>query len=56
VNTNPASAAYEVFTLPGLDRRPVRVWNTGQTLAARKNTFADTLPALSWRVYLVAPR
>lgn len=56
VNTNPASAVHEIFTLPNLGRRPVRVWNTDQTIAASRSTFADTLPPLGWRVYLVAPR
>ena len=56
VNTNPTSAVDETFTLPELGGRPVRVWNTGQTIAASMSTFADTLPALGWRVYLVAPR
>jgi len=56
VNTNPASAVHEIFTLPGLGRRPVRVWNTGRTIAASRDTFADTLPPLGWRAYLVAPR
>jgi len=56
VNTSPASAVHEIFTLPNLGRRPVRVWNTDQTIAASRSTFADTLPPLGWRVYLVAPR
>jgi hypothetical protein len=56
VNTNPASAVNEIFTLPDLGRRPVHVWNTGQTIAASSSTFADTLPPLGWRVYVVAPR
>jgi hypothetical protein len=56
VNTNPTSAVHEIFTLPDLGGRPVRVWNTDKTIAASTSTFADTLPALGWRVYLVAPR
>jgi hypothetical protein len=46
----------ETFILPGLDGRRVRIWNTDRTLPASNNTFADTLPPLGWRIYLVAPR
>jgi hypothetical protein len=56
VNTSPSSPTYEIFTLPGLDRRPVHIWNTGQNLAASTNAFADTLPPLGWRIYLIPPR
>jgi hypothetical protein len=56
VNTSPASAVNEIFTLPDLDGRPVQIWNTGQTIATSSSTFADTLPPLGWRIYLVAPR
>jgi hypothetical protein len=56
VNTNPVNSVSETFTLPGLNRRPVRVWNTGRILPGSTDTFADTLPPLGWRVYVVAPR
>jgi hypothetical protein len=56
VNTNPAAAVSETFTLPGLNGRPVRSWNTGQTLPATSgDTFADALPPLGWRIYVIAP-
>jgi hypothetical protein len=56
VNTSPTDATYEVFNLPGLARRPVHIWNTTRTLHPTGDTFADTLPPLAWRIYLVPPR
>jgi len=55
VNPSPDAVVPEVFTLRGLDGRPVRVWGRGQTLAASGDSFTDTLPPLAWRIYVVAP-
>ncbi|HWX09216.1 MAG TPA: hypothetical protein VNY33_04500 [Gaiellaceae bacterium] len=56
VNTSPVNTASETFTLPGLNGRPVRDWNTDQILpAVSGDTFADTLPPLAWRIYVIAP-
>src|SRR5579872_7224862 len=57
VNTDPTRAVPETFTVPGLARRPVSIWNTDRTPArgAATDTFTDTLPPLAWRVYLIPP-
>ena len=55
VNPSPSAVVSEVFTLRGLDGRPVRVWGRGQTLASSGDSFTDTLPPLAWRIYVVAP-
>ncbi len=55
VNPSPNAVVSEVFTLRGLDGRPVQVWGRGQTLASSGDSFTDTLPPLAWRIYVVAP-
>jgi len=56
IRPNPSRSVYEILTLPRLDRRPVQIWNTGRALAGSAHTFADILPPLAWRIYLVPPQ
>ena len=55
VNTSPSSAVTETFSLAGLGGRPVGVYDTSRTLSSSGDRFADLLPPLAWRVYLIAP-
>lgn len=55
VNSSPTDVVPEVFSLHGLAGRPVRVWGSGRTIPTSGDSFADTLPPLAWRIYVVAP-
>ena len=55
VNTSPSSTASPSFTLTGLHGRPLGVYGTPRVIGSHGDGFADTLAALAWRVYVVAP-
>jgi hypothetical protein len=55
VNPSPTDVVSEVFEVKGLKSRTVRIWGGTQTLQADGDSFADTLPPLAWRIYVVAP-
>jgi len=55
VNTSTTATIRTSFTLAGLAGRPVAVYGGGRGPASSGDTFADSLPPLGWRIYLVAP-
>ena len=55
VNTSTAATIRTSFTLAGLAGRPVAVYGGGRGPTSSGDTFADSLPPLGWRIYLVAP-
>jgi len=55
VNTSPSNAVSASFTVTGLSGRPLGVYGSLRVIGSHGDGFADTLPALAWRVYVVAP-